>query len=239
MNRLESMLNGQAIIFDTCVMNPHEEISLTELLYNGLSGLSSVHTSMIEDRIHRIDQIKLLLSKPELVVIGEVYKEIKEHFRIISNQSKYLSDLFKRKRDVSSKKLDLLKDYCNDLFHFVSGLRNRDPRVYFSKEHYNILLLMAQNYSKDIRYEESGDKRHLNTPVLIGQKLGTDAHIIATAFTLAYEKDALVFTADKNIAEIIERININILDPIRRTKYGLESNPLYKVSVFNPNLQQN
>ena len=216
MERLENIFRGQAIVFDTCALSPHETVSLTESLYHGLGGLSSVQFSTLEERIKRISQMNLLLSKPELVVIDEVEKEVKEHFRIVNTQCEYLSDAFilstysrwksksgkkRGKRGTGSKKIDLLKHYRDEFFHFANGIRNRGPRKYLSIAHHDSLVGIAESYSKDLKRLESGRKMNLETPVLIGEKLNTDVQIIATAFTLAYEKDVLILTTDKKLGD--------------------------------------
>ena len=242
MNKLESMLNGQVIIFDNSAMNPQENPPLPELLHEGLNGLRSTPASVIEDRIHRIDQIKLLLSKPEFVVIEEVYKELEEYFRIINGQCKHLSARLPRvykdkKNKASSNKLELLRQYCDEFFNILNAARNRDPRKLFNQNHLNSFFSIAYDYTKEIKEAEVRNKMRLDNPTLLGQKLGTFFKIAATAFTISYEKDTLIVTPNKNLSYTVDLISKAILIPERRIKYGLDTIPKYSVSVFNPNLE--
>ena len=247
-NNLESLIHcTETIILDNCALQPQEENPLPERLYLGWQGLKSAPLQMFEDRVYRIEQIKPLLGKLQLVVISESFEEIEDHFRIINGQCKYLSDNFleqnrkKQKKDRSKdrpehNKLELLRQYCNDLFFVMKGVKNRDPRRIFSRKHYNGLFLMADNYSKDIQAVEANDKQYLQNPTLIGQKLQTDLNIIASAFTLAYENDVLILTADKNLGRLADRLSTNITNPDVKRKYGIDRNPTYKVKFYNPNL---
>jgi len=246
-NNLESLIHcTETIILDNCALQSQEENPLPERLYLRWQGLKSTPLQMFEDRIFRIEQIKPLLGKTQLVVISESVEEMEDHFRIINGQRKYLSENFpeqnrkKQKKDRSKdrpeyNKLELLRQYCNDLFFVTKGVKNRDPRRIFSRKHYSRVFLMADNYSKDIQAVEANDKQYLHNPTLIGQKLQTDLNIIASAFTLAYENDVLILTADKNLGRLAERISVNIVNPDVKRRYGIDRDPTYKVKVFNPN----
>ena len=216
---LEERLNGnQFILFDTSFRRPADDISICKILYHGLKGLYSLPLEQILKEMECLREVSALIDQKDILVIGEVTKEIEVFAGVYKLQYTNVKDkiLTKKKfREVHSKvneKLAILGNYLKMTERFVKISSNRDPRYSFDQEQrkrYSSLLQIANEYYDSMRKsmefsEETGNKIQKSS---LGERLGTDRKIIATAYTLSYDRPVLILTNDRGIRRFVSAVN--------------------------------
>jgi len=117
-------------------------------------------------------------------------------------------------------RIEGLLDYSNVLYGFVRQLRDSDPRDTFDdreRELYELFFDEADRRSKDLRKEVERQRESTRkNPLLLGNKLNTDAKIVAAAFVLSYRRDVSILTNDTGIDKLARRIGFSFSE-LRRS----------------------
>jgi len=132
-----------------------------------------------------------------------------------------------------------VKAYSNVLYRVIRKMNNRDPRKRFThlqKQTYLTFLDIARAYSIDLIREGVDNASKIKKAQMLGIELETDQKITAVACSLAYTRPVSVYSKDRGILEIFNRLAANLSQKLHRREFGLEMLPSNPICYFNPNV---
>lgn len=137
-----------------------------------------------------------------------------------------------KKREV----VERFDKYVSAITGVLERLSTLDHRPDFSlkeKLNYASYYFLAEDLYQDIREtsirgKENKRKKHKD----VGEPLGTDKHIAATAFTQAYLSPTLVISRDDGLKLLLTRMKEAISHPEVREHYRISSNPGFHISFY-------
>ena len=210
----------------------------------------------------KLHEIKGIISGGFVGVIQEVVTELNFLLDIVNGQHIFLKEhlgdkKYRRERYIRNsgrktweimplkeqeKLLGAVRGYSNLLYTSIERMSKNglDPRENFNQEqnlNYGNFLNMARNYSKDLKRQSIiGKTNRLKHPSLTGSELETDQKIVASACILAYEMPVTIYTLDKGILTLVERIRERTSWADNRARYGIKELPQNNIGVYNPYL---
>lgn len=250
MNAIEELrnrINGDIILIDSCALTPSEEISLSELLYNGIDGLEMVDPTIVTSRIGRLQDIERLRRTNQILLIPQVCQEADKHLQILNTQTSYItSEIREMKSEIEPEDYSYYRDLIENIHSYNLTLHQFFQKIRKDKQQttlcnrvsspYLELLSTARNRSKDLLEKTYVRKENHRHPVHLGEDLETDQHLAATAFTLAYTNPVTLVTGDNGLIELVRRVYESIhLGHVRTPcRTQIHRVPPYTVNCFNP-----
>ncbi len=207
--------DNEKYILDTSILREDGE-GLCHHLYYGWKGLGSISEKSVVNAFFYTNFVKEILSKADVIVLPEVFEEIKQKLRILNGQTDYIKrrEINKLKEEDISK-LELICQYTNEIHQVMKKCSKYKNGYQFSeieKEQYEKLLKAARSHSKDLDKNSMARKENYNNPINVGLTKETDKKIVATTYTLAYNFPIYIITQDRGITQLIRRIRKNELN---------------------------
>ena len=261
-HKLEELANHYTLLIDTSIYGGIQGDYSNELFREGLSGLSNIPTETMQIRLQNIQNINDSLNAIQgrnIFTIKEVIRELKEglkfqnnYYTLLNNRTKYVeADIRKRtpkifrkndsyKKKIGNRKIKLHRDFCDELFELKYLLERRTfiPSRNFNKEEentYPAFLKMCNDIFEDIRSKDLIKKAEHENPMYLGYNLRTDAKLVATTFTLAYEKPIALISEDKGIKILVGRILGALRSQEDKDFYDISQRPANEIHVFKRN----
>jgi hypothetical protein len=246
---IEQLGKGRTVLLDSSFFQPAGDIDLCRQLYS-VGGLKSLPIQAVENRMERVYEIEKIVRSYDVCLIEEVERERIEfqkqmdgHFNFFRKVHKgkvdfrnkgrhYKKNVINRRKSWNSDledKLEILGVYCKRFYSLFKKIRNTDPRNGFSEEQrrmYGFLYGIVEDCSR--KGLKAADWKKINNsrnPLMIGNKLRTDQHIVATGMTLAYRQPVLILTRDVDIPETAKRVLDRLIFQDGLEKLGFAGTP--------------
>ncbi len=97
MNKFRKTLDNKILILDSSFLSP-ANLDIPHTLYGGLQNLNELDLDILEEGMNRLRQTRQLILEKEVIIIPEVYAEIKEGFRIMNHQASFMKNYSKRRK---------------------------------------------------------------------------------------------------------------------------------------------
>lgn len=199
------------VLLDTSVLGPiQEDRPLPEKLYENVCGLMEVSKEQVLRYISCLNRLNYFLFQRKVGVISEVFQEASEDLNILNAQVGFLE-----RQEIDEELVDSLaqvRNYTNALNRFVRKIKSLDPRKDFTSEKrsfYDYVLRLADyafGFSDSDRFSRNPKSFRMKKPQLLGERLRTDSHIVATSFVLACHDPILVLTRDNGLIDRIGKV---------------------------------
>jgi len=227
LEHIKSNLNGETVLLDTSLVSGDpsgNDDDILRILYGGVRDLRLIPAGLVEQKVSTLNDLVEICNSYRVHVIKEVEEELNTGLNQLNGHVSFLKGrkkafdkhIDKRRNRWSSDnddRIEGLLDYSNVLYGFVRQLRDSDPRDTFDdreRELYELFFDEADRRSKDLRKEVERQRESTRkNPLLLGNKLNTDAKIVAAAFVLSYRRDVSILTNDTGIDKLARRIGFS------------------------------
>lgn len=133
----------------------------------------------------------------------------------------------------------LLGAYVKSILDFVRLTEGSDKRREFSayqRDLYSTYLRLARAFSGDLTRCSLDKATHLRDATLEGVMHESNQVITATAFTTSYSRPVAVYTRNKRVETLIERIKEEVETNHGRIRNNLPNCTKYPLRIYNPDI---
>lgn len=201
------------LIDSNVISLPREGDDIIRKLYYGNIGLDMVEVSDFAQEIDRANNIREAIDYLQIITIDEVIKELSHKIDLLNKNHRFLNRSIRRKNEENDEreiKVEMLREYSNIIHNILSKLKGTDPRRHFTeqeKRSYGHIFRIVEQRSRDIVKRHLEIKAQMYSPRRIGYELQTDQHLLSTALTLGLERKVEIYTRDRGIYVIKERLD--------------------------------
>jgi len=230
---------GEIILFDNSALNNPRYGALCRRLYNGKSGLRDITEEEMKNRLHSLNILNEYMAKTNFCALEKSAVEVKAFLDSLNIQIEYIRreinlEIRHKREDISEGReviVCLLQEYSDSVYSFLRSLGGIDPTRKFNEKEKDIYLKMLSLTEREENQSRSPDcfprKRKL------GDILGTDNKIIASAFTIAYSSPVNVLSMDERLCGKMLRVYEYIVTGAG-TKNGILEIPRETINFTRP-----
>jgi|SRR3989344_5289373 len=249
--------NSGVVLVDTSYINVRGLTNnlITTLSENPLNALRELPLDLSYRFQERSDETLNPKVYGEVLATEEVETELKERLRLLKERVNHIQELKQGKHirndgtlsahiwdERLNPQFSQLTNYLAQFDNIVNYLSDTCPRGTFTPKQNDIYYEILA-HAEQAKEETQRENKKRDNPSL-GDRLGTDQKIIATAYTLAESRPVLIKTADWDIHQIAKRTQelINNSPPFQILLYGVKKpgkkNGKIKTRELNPGIEK-